>query len=231
MAATVDKTFSAERVSIRPLDYGTSIGNVLGHYRAVTFSGAAAVLSATDILASLWWADPTRFFVLERLAMNIEVLTAITIAPVFDAQAFVFRGATGASAGTSSTVLSGTAPKQKLRSTMGPMLLTQQGELRTIGTTVKLTACTGKTNDSAPFGAAFWGGIEASNATGTAVLMSVGAFCAPGWQDLYSVSSPYSHPLVLSQNEGIEIQCITANNTTGTVKYGFVWEWAEVESF
>ncbi len=227
MAILVDSTFQAGRTSTRPLEYGT-----LGHYRAVTFSGAVNTISAAGILASLWWADATRFFVLERLSMQLEVLTAITAAPVFDAQAFVFRGATAASSGSGSSVLSGSGDKQKARKTMSSMILTQAGELRTIGTTTAITAVAGKTNDSAPIGAATWGCLFDTSATGTAVLVSPGAAITPGgWQDLYAVTNPYQHPLVLSQNEGIEVQVITANNTSGTVKYAFLWEWAEVSSF
>lgn len=233
MAIQTDPLWSAGRVSQRPLDYTTSVAGVTGngHYRAVSFSGAAAVLSASDIVASLRWTDANRYLVLTRLAMNVEILTNVTVAPVFDAQAFVFRGSTGNAAGTNSTTLTLTGDNQKGRKTMGSSSFGNSGEIRTIGSTVHLTACTGKTNDSAPFGAAFWGALYNSSSTGTAVLEAVGAAVSPGWQDLFVVSSPYTHPIVLQQNEGVEVQIITANNTAGTVKYGFLWEWAETAAF
>lgn len=226
--ALTDSSYNAVRTSTRPLEY-----NGFGHYRAVTFSGAAASIGAAGIIASLWWKDASRKFVLTRLAMNVEVLTAITAAAVLDAQAFVARGITGASVGAGSSVLTGTGNNQKDLSTMGASLLVGSGgELRTLGTTTALTAATGKTNDASPFGAAFWGSLFNSTATGIATLVSPGAAITPGgWQDLYSVNSAYQHPLVLSLNEGIEVQAITAGNTTGTIKYGFLWEWAESDKW
>lgn len=233
MAIYVDPTFQAGRVSIRPLEFkDTNSGQLLGHYQAVTFSGAAASIGAgtAGILASLWWADATRYFVLTRLAIDIEVITAVTAAPLFDVQAFIFRGATGASAGTGSSTLSLTGNNQKVRKNMGASLLSNGGELRTFGTTTALTAATGKTNDAAPFGAAFLPMLNAVTATGTAVLLPVGAGTTCGWNDVYKLDNAYKHPIYLSEDEGIEIQTITANNTTGTVKYGFLWEWAEVST-
>ncbi len=234
MAITTDPLWSAGRVSQRPLDYTTTVpGSSIagtGHYRAVAYSGAAAVLSTTDIIASLRWTDANRYFVLTRLAMNVEVLTNVTVAPVFDAAAYVFRGSTGNASGTNSTTLTLTGDNNKDRKTMAASLFGNSGEIRTIGTTVKLTACAGKTNDSAPFGSAYWGGLYNSSSTGTAVLLTVGAAINGGTQDLFAVG-PYTHPIVLQANEGIEVQIITANNTAGTVKYGFLWEWAEVAAF
>lgn len=223
--ATTDLTHNAVRTSNRPVES-------IGQYRAITHSGACASLSAGDIIASLWWADATRFFKLNRLAMNLTVLSNITAAPVFDAEAFVFRGATAASSGSGSSTLSGVGDKQKLRKTMPNMILTQAGELRTVGTTTTLTASAGKTNDSASFGYATWGSLFNSSATGTAVLVTVGAGLSPGgWQDLYNAGASDSYPLILSQNEGIEIKIKTANNASGTVRYSFLWEWAELASF
>lgn len=223
--ATTDITYQAIRTSARPIEHGAN-----GHYRAVTFSGAVNSISGAGILASLWWNDPTRKFVLTRLAMNIEVLTAITAAPVFDAAAFVTRGITAASSGSGSSTLTGTGNSQKAQVGMASSLLVGSGgELRTVGTTTALTAAAGKTNDASPFGAAFWGCLFDSSATGTAVLVSPGAAITPGgFQDLFALG-PYNHPIVLSADEGIEIQAITANNTTGTVKYGFLWEWTETD--
>jgi hypothetical protein len=223
------------RINLRPLDYTISpnpTAAVLGHYRAITFSGACNTITAGLILASLRWADPSRLFVLTRLAMAIEVLTAITAAPVFDAQAFIFRGSTGNASGSGSSVLTMTGANQKTRASMGSSLFATSGEIRTLGTTTALTACAGKTNDAAPFGSAFWGCLYNTTATGTAVLVSPGAALSPqGWNDLYSLNSLYQHPEVLVANEGVEVQVITANNTSGTVKYAFLWEWAEANTF
>lgn len=234
----VDPAWGAQRVIQRPLDY-TLGGQLLGHYRAVAFASGINGLTAAQIVQSIRFVDPaavgsapSRYLVLLRYAACLEVLTAITTAPVFDLQSFVFRGSTGASSGTASTTLTLSGNNQKARVTMGSALLAN-GEVRTAqGAAQPLTASAGKTNDSAPFGAAVFGVLFDTSATGTAVLVSPGAAVTPGgWQDLYSLSSPYSHPIVLANNDGIETQVITANNAAGTVKYGFLLEWAEVTFF
>ncbi len=219
----------------RPTDYfggAQPNGPVYGHYRAVSFSGACLSISAAGILASLRWTSTVPpLFLLTRLSMNIEIIAAVTAAPLFDAQAFVFRGSTGNASGTNSTTLTMTTVNQKCRASMSTSAFGVGGEIRTIATTTALTGCAGKTNDSAPFGAAFWGCLYDTSSTGVATLVSPGAAMTPGgWQDLF-IANQYNHPIALVANEGIEIQVITANNTTGSVKYGFTWEWVEAAAF
>lgn len=232
----VEPAWNAARVAMRPLDYA-HLGQLLGHYRAVAFASGVNGLTAAQIIQSIRWVDlnsPSRYMVPLRFAVSLEVLTAVTAAPVFDLQSFVFRGSTGNSSGAGSTTLTLTGNNQKQRVGMGPTILgSGGGEIRTAqGAAQPITASAGKTNDSAPFGAAFFGCLFDGTATGVAVKVWPGAAVTPGsWQDLYKIDSQYSHPIVLANNEGIETQVITANNADGTVKYGFLLEWAEVLCF
>jgi hypothetical protein len=227
--AFVEPTWNARRVSLRPLDYAL-LGQVLGHYRAVSFTGTTVSIGAAGILSSLWWRDAARFFVLLRLSAQAEVTSAITTATPVDLQAFVMRGITGAATGGATLTMTGDA--QKTRKNMSTSLLASSpqgaGEIRT-ASTAALTAATGKANDGAPFGVAVLPMLLATNGAGTAVALSAGTGC-PMIVDLYNCNM-YHHPIILSQNEGIEIQEITAGPVTGGIKFAFIWEWAEVAAF
>lgn len=231
-AALVDPSFGAIRTSVRPLEYQYP-GTVLGHYRAVAFSGAVNTISAAGILQSIRWVSSNALMVLERYSVITEITAAITVAAPIDIAAFVFRGASAASSGSGSTTLTGAlgSNNQKVRGSMGNSLLLKDGEVRTIGTTTALTASASKVNDGAPFGAAMFGTQIAPNVGATGNVTAAIASLVTGWQDLYSIQSPYQHPIVLANNEGIEAQVVTATATTGGIKYGFLLEWAEVLQF
>lgn len=226
----IDPTFSAPRVSIRPLEYTQSGGTVLGHYRAVGLSGAVNTISAAGILNSLRWADSSRLFVLLRLSAQAWVASAITATATIDLQAFIFRGSTSNASGSGSSTVTFTGNNQKCRFNMGTSLFASNGEIRTIGTTTALTAAGGKTNDSVPFGAGGFNTFYSSNGTGTAAIVSAGVAGTP--LDLYKCDlSMGQHPIILAPNEGIEIQCLTATPTTGSIRYAFTYDWAEVSAY
>ncbi len=51
-------------------------------------------------------------------------------------------------------------------------------------------------------------------------------------QDVYNWNKFGQHPVVLSTNEGIFLETVTAGPiTTGGLKYYFEWSWAEVAIF
>jgi hypothetical protein len=230
----IEPTWDAARVALRPLDYA-HLGQLLGHYRAISMSGACTLSSAGGILASLRWLDTNavpRFLVLLRLGVQIEILGAITTAAPFDVASYIFRGATGNASGSGSTTLTLTGNNQKARLGMASSILgSGGGELRTIGTSTTLSAAAGKTNDTAPFGFAAYGTQVAPNVGATANVTAPLAAQVLVMQDLYKLESIYSHPIVLASNEGIEIQQVTAAPGTGSWKYAFLWEWAEVVVF
>lgn len=235
----VEPAWNAARVAMRPLDYA-HLGQLFGHYRVVTKSGATNSIGAgtSGILASFCWSDIAgvsvpRYAVLLRLGVIAEITAAITTAAPIDLQAFVFRGATGKASGSGSSTATLTGNNNKIRGTMSTSIMAAgvNSEIRTLGTTTALTAAAGKANDSNPFGVAMFGTQIAPNVGATANVTAPIAAVVFGMQDLYKLESQYSHPIVLANNEGIEIQTITAGPASGGVQYAFLWEWAEVAVF
>lgn len=210
----VDPSQLAARVSIRPLEWSDpNLGPTLGHYRAVLVSGATNSLAAAAVLASLRWAV-NNFLVLMRITAWAGIQTALTaVADMNEINAFIFRGSTGNAA--AGTAISFTGTNQKTRQTMGS---SQVADLR-VATAAAVTAATGKTNDGVPFAS---GGLAFP-------AITLGS-CAPKI-DLYKWDSHGQHPIVLSPNEGIELQNVNTGPTVGAVRYFFDFEWAEVASF
>jgi hypothetical protein len=127
--------------------------------------------------------------------------------------AFIFRGSTGnAAAGTAISLV---GSNQKVRQTMSS---SQVVDLR-VATAAAVTAATGKTNDAVPFAS---GGLAFPTITIGSVAPKI---------DLYKWDVLGQHPVVLSANEGIEIQNANTGPTTGATRYFFELEWAEVAVF
>ncbi len=219
---------ASTNVTLSPFDTG-----VMGHYRAISLAAAVNGLTAAQIIASLTWRAPSPYFVLTRLAAQVEVITAVTTACVLDLKAFVFRGASAVATGSGSTVLTLTGNNQKMKASMGTTQFSAFGEIRTAqGAAQPITAAASKTNDAAPFGWASFGTLFDTSGTGTAVLVKPGAAVTPGgWNDLYTFNPGTQYPLVLSSGEGIEIQVHTADNADGTITYAFLWEWFETTAY
>ena len=210
----VDPTMLAARVSIRPLEFGNPIqGQLLGHYRAALVSGATNSLAAAAVLASLRWTS-TNFLVLVRISASAGIQTALTaVADMNEINCFIFRGSTGNAAAGTAVSLNGV--NQKNRQSMGTSLV---ADLR-VATAAAVTAATGKTNDGVPF------------ASGCLAFptITIGS-CAPKI-DLYKWDALGQYPVILSSNEGIEIQNVNTGPTVGAVRYFFDLEWAEVATF
>lgn len=222
--AAVDKTFRALRVAMRPLEYAKE-GIILGHYGVAQLSGAiAATPTALDPHASIRWSDATRFLVLLRIKAGWHCISAITTAVRMSYQASIARGFTVDYVTGSTRINTAAIPgTNAMRKTMGSSLMGTAGPaITTTG------AMSGHTNtlDAAPFAITNW--TVPGILTGTA---SVVAGVAGPMQTLYECTSPYQHPVVLSQNEGVVVQLTHTGHATGTVSLATQWEWAEVEVF
>src|SRR6267142_1890561 len=118
-----DPTSQALRTSWRPLEYlhGTTL---LGHYRAVSISGAVNSMT-NGVLAHLWWNDINdRRIVITRLGCSIAVTAAVTTATPQDVAVKIFRGATAAGSGSGSSTLAATVAKSGvMKNTMQKSLL------------------------------------------------------------------------------------------------------------
>src|SRR5438132_2192936 len=220
-----DPAHRAGRISVRPLDHTTLQGKVLGHYRVVAVTGTTVSVAAAGVLSYLRWTDPTNFLVLIRCEANIAVPAAITAATVVDLGLFIGRGGSAAGSGGGAINLLGN--NQKNRVNMAPSLITDAR----VATTAALTAPTSRVADAAPIGAAAWAMLSAptlGSGASTAVAVGAGEYLPI---PLYKWDGLGQYPIVLSANEDIEAQLITAGPVTGGIKYYITWEWAEVVAF
>lgn len=219
----IDPTFNASRVALRPLDYA-HLGAVLGHYAVAHASGATASLGAAGHLASIRWTDASRYLVLMRIRAGWSVTGAVTAATPMDLQAVIARGfSVDFTTASTATSLAAIANTNKMRSSMGASLMGVNGPR--IATTTVMSGQT-LTADAAPFAMCPFVNQPSGNATVTQAVGVGGAMT-----DLYSWTALGQHPIVLSANEGVIVQPVTAGPTTGTVKYYVQWEWAEVVLF
>jgi hypothetical protein len=219
----VDPTFQAARIAMRPLDHA-ALGQVLGHYSVCQVSGATASLGAAGHLASIRWADSSRFLVLMRIKAGWSVTGAVTAATPMDMQAVIVRGFSVDFTTASTTIsLAAISNTNKMRANMGTSLMNTIGPR--IATTTVMSGQT-LTADVAPFAYTVWANQPSGNATVTQAVGVAGAM-----QELYNWNALGQHPVVLAANEGIVLQPVTAGPTTGTVKFYVQWDWAEVTVF
>ena len=223
----VDRTFLAARIAARPLDYASE-GRVLGHYAVAQRSGElAATIGALGHLAAIRWADSTAYCVLMRVKAGWSISAAVTTAVQMNLRAVLAR-AFSVDFTTAVTRASMTVPSKAnaMRNSMGSSLMGLNGPM--ISTTTVMSGQT-LTADTLGFGFGVWPGILSTNGTGTAVVMNLGV--AGPMQTLYEYTALQQHPVVLSTNEGVIIQPITAGPASGTFAVYAQWEWAEVEVY
>ena len=222
----IDKTFLAARVALRPLEYAKD-GVILGSYRVAQASGAVVSIGALGHVGSIRWSDSTRYLVLMRIRAGYTITTAVTAAPQMDMRAIIARGFTVDFTTAATAIDMATIAKTgAMRSTMSSSLMGANGP-RICTTTVQSGQT--MTVDAAPIAMVCWEAIHMVNATGTAVLLGVGS--GGPMMDLYNCNANGEHPVVLSANEGVILQPVTAGPTTGTMKYYFEWTWSEVHVF
>lgn len=220
----VDKTFLAGRIAMRPLEYASK-GRVLGHYATAQRSGElAATIGALGHLASIRWANDNAFCVLMRIKAGYSVSAAITAAVEMNIRAIIVRGFTvDFTTAATACNMAAISDTNKMRKTMGTSLMGTAGPR--ISTTAVQSGQT-LTADANPFAMAVW---DNNNIITGTVTQPVGIGFPT--QTLYECTSPYQHPVVLSQYEGVVLQPITAGPGTGTYALYTQWEWSEVEVF
>lgn len=211
LAAEIDLTNRALRVSHRPLEHASASGRVYGHYR--TFNqGFVGVINASAILGNFRWTDPTALAVITRVWAEITVVTAVTAQRIDPMTLSIARGYT-ANDSTNATAVVIAGNSQKMRSNMGASLV---GNIGVNSTAAGMSGGT-KTADTNPIGGLILPGI---GALGTAV-----------GGDLYKWDQIGMHPIVLAQNEGLLVSWGATTIATGTVVPGIGFEWVEVPSF
>lgn len=211
--AEVDGTsFRAQRITPRPLDYGT-----LGHYAYGGLTGILpAALGANSEIFQFRWADATRFAIIRRIFVSASVTTTFFAAGV-PVQMDLIKSTTWTVAGTGGTGLT-PAATLKRRTSMGSTLVAS-GDMR-IATTAALGAGT-KTLEALSMASILAGGPITASLNGT-IFAAV---------PLYEADvSDGDHPLVLAQNEGFSIRSV-AVPATGTWQVAFRLSWAEVAAY
>lgn len=200
--AEVDSTWSSLRVTPRPVDYGGG-----GYYRATSISGDFTTLAAGGIVWAFRWTSATLYALIYNLRWTWYTKTAFTTSQVVDHAAWVVRGFTGADTGGSTLTLS-SANNQKRTS----MAASAVQEIR-YSTTAVLSAGT-RTVDPQPFMyRAGWSSAMSTGLTDTQPL---------------DCKMRQEGPLVLSQNEGVEITNVTLMGAAGIIKFSVECAWAEI---
>jgi hypothetical protein len=199
-------TFRSLRVTSRPPEFGS-----LGCYRKGLVSGTmAAGLAANANVFSFRWGDATRLALVTQVRIGAGSIVAF--AAGFASFRLVLGRSFSAShtGGTAGTL---TGNNNKLRTSMGTMLLTD----------VRISST-----------AALAGGTVTLDTDGIAALTgSVGATAGtpiinPG-SELFNTEGQSEYPLVFAQNEGFVIQATVP--ATGTWTFGVDVKWYEVNSY
>lgn len=212
----VDPTFNAARVAIRPLDY-QNLGQFLGHYSVAKNTGTTVSIGAGGTLAYLRWTDSSRYCVPLKVRVSAVVASAISTGTIVDVGLFQGHGSSGAGSGGNS-VVPGTTNKARA-AIMANSLVT---EFR-IATTAALTTPTGATVDAQAYAYA--------HLANSFALTNTFTNCVAPIIDLYKADATGEHPIVLSANDFLQVQEVTAGPTTGGIQFGFTFEWAEVSVF
>lgn len=200
---------------------------ILGHYAVAQRSGElAATIGALGHLARIRWTDTAASCVLNRISVGLTVSAAVTTAVEMNLRAIIVRQFT-VDFTTAMTAISmvGVGNTNKMRSWMGSSRMGTAGP--GISTTAVLSGQT-LTADAAPFAMATFtnpsttlGVTAVTNQVGAGVPMTV----------LYERTAEGQHPVVLSANEGVVIQPVTAGPASGTFALYVQWEWSECLTF
>lgn len=200
--------FRAMRIEQRPIEYGS-----LGQYSAAHLSGTmAAGLAANAEVFQYRWTDATRLALVNKVWLDGLSGSATAFTAGFAKVDLLFSRSWTAD-GSGGTAMTITGNNQKLRTSMGTMLV---GAIRG-SSTAALTAGT-KTNDSQSLGLfAFSIGTVAN------------VIYAPNRIELFDSKNHQSHPVVLAQNEGLSARATVP--ATGTWQFGMSIGWTEVASY
>lgn len=210
----VDPTFRAGRVSLRPLEYQTIQGKILGHYSAVATNTASAFAAASN-QAAFRWGDPTNFCVIQRVWAAVNVVTAVTAQATGPLQLFIARQYSARDATAATSVAFTASGTNRLRGIMSGSLIGVNGNFDVGNVAAGVTGGT-KVVDTNPIGF-----IPLSG------LVTIGTSVSG---DLYKWDKLGGHPIVLAANEGLLVQNTTLL-ATGTVSLTIGIEWAEVAAF
>ena len=216
---SVDPTYTAARVSVRPVEIGA-----LGSYRLSLQTGTlAAALAASAVVFSCRWSDASRFALVTTFRARFLPLTLFTAATLTDHTSFdAFIGRSFTAAHTGGTGLTLTGNSFKMRASMGSTLF---NDIR-LATTAALGGGT-VTLDPHPFAQSLRRGNRVNPAAATEEVIQ------PTVDNLavdFNVGDG-EHPLILSQNEGIVLRNRTVWPAAGTGIALVEMAWSEVNTY
>lgn len=198
-----DATFKAQRVTLRPAE-------VLGWYSVGAKSGAATGVAANGSLFSLrnLASNP---LMIRRVGVGFILTTAFTTAQIIELGLIFARSFSASDTGGTAIALTGSNTKARTS------LATPTSLDCRIATTGALTAGT-KTKDANQ--------LAVQSAWGT----GIGAGITPALNNLWSHDAG-DYPLILAQNEGINIDNLTLMGAGGVGTLYVNIEFAEVTSY
>lgn len=196
-------------VQQKPLQY-----NTLGHYRLWTRFSMATSQNANSRLWEVRNPHASNLIIPTR--MRVIIVAAGTVTTAYRYEANIFKVTSFTAVDTTGTVTPGT-PSNK-RSSMGPTPIALFRHVTVAGAAGGMTGWTG-TKDAVAMGAATaW--VATAAATTIASITEL----------LDDVNG--THPIVLAQNEGIELENIVAGSgTANVIDVGVDFSWAEVTAF
>jgi hypothetical protein len=209
----VDRTRNASRVSLNPIDTNSAGGTPGGHYAIGVQTGAiAATVAAAGDLFHVWWADPTRFFILKKLIVGATTSTVYSTLSGLPLELVLAHNATAVGSGGNAVTMN---TSNRLRQTFVASALAASGEIR-YASTAALTAPTGfavETNALADVaGAGF----------------SLGTIPS---QTLFD-STNGDHPLLLQRGDVLIVRAGPAGGgASGVAVLSFQMAWAEAVSY
>lgn len=209
VVADVDgTTFRAQKVTVRPIEYGA-----FGHYKTSVTIPLVVTQAANGTLFSFRWGDATRLCVPQFIRIEVQQTAAATatIAPAFDvvaARSFTVSDSVG-------TAITLTGNSFKKRTSMGTTLLT---DMRASAVAAGLTAGT-RTLDAQPI-----------MTLGT--VLTITNVNTTTYAKQMDFTNAGDHPLVFAQNEGFIVRGPTVVfGAAGTANLTIDVAWAEVSAY
>lgn len=206
----IDRSFAAARASLRPLEFRSDSGELVGgHYKTSVVSGLVTGVAAGGALLSLRWKVPERLFVLLRLRVAATIGVAFGTAQETSVDLVKLSNFTVSDTGGTAITL-GNACRKRLD--QAPSAI---DDLR-VATTAALPAGTATAE---------------AHALAASVLSLGNALGASASDVLFDAIAGQEHPLILSALEGLRVRNAFAQGATGEVRFRFVMDWAEVPAF
>lgn len=204
---TVDPTYAASRVTMRPVEQ-------LGTYSVSLFTGAYTTAAANSTMFSMRFVAGStglaQIAMIQRIAITIVPTVAFTAAQQVSYGAYVARSFSAVDSGGTAATLTGN--NNKLRTSMSTTQLAATGDMR-ISSTGALTAGT-RTLDSQAFA------VASAWVPSTLVAQ-------PIQQVILYENFAGDQALVLANQEGLIINNLILMGAAGVLSIGVTVEWTE----